>query len=722
MEPSDPARARSTPIQGGTSSLSHRRIARIAWALLVAVLLLAGAPALSTFFLADDFFLFARTWAGDGPDLRPVLEDFTGPWQGRSGIPYWRPLASLGWVPDVLLFPANALASHALNLGVHLLVVLAAYRLARRLFPAAPSGFALLAAAVGAFGSTRAEPLGWVAGRIDLVPGALLLAGCARGIGWMRESPSGSIGGPLALLAAALLSKESGVVGPLVLVGFDLAAPGAARPTARARLYLSLAALWVAWLGARVMALGSIGGDIGPALLQPAALAGGLLQSLAASAFPFDPESFGSAAGGARLVAFALASAVVVAGGRGADARRIGGCLLAWVASALPAAPLPPSETLAGSRVLYVSGFAFALLLGAAGAAAFGEGGARARRGAVGVAMLALAAIGAVSLRLGLERWREAGRQARRALAFLQPRVSEGGERVAVGLYPEAAPGIQIFLVGGPARVEGIAPALLGPFARNRRAPLALDTFIRERDGAPFHSLREAGVRILGFGYAGEEVDWSPPAPAAPVRLEATEEGRREGARTLRLRGGAVDPRRYAALAFAVEGAEGLLVSTSVDWGRGPSAFRGRVRGGRLLVSFGSDLAWSIAGEPEALSVVLEGLPETATIGPAALEADLPELELVEPPGGADALRLPQPKGSVLPHRLVLLAPTFTRERFLAVGAASTLDAWSQRELRESARLLHGIEFAWFLEALEVPGERRSASARSRIRFARMGG
>ncbi|MCI0586837.1 MAG: hypothetical protein L0323_08370, partial [Planctomycetes bacterium] len=335
--------------------------------------------------------------------------------------------------------------------------------------------------------------------------------------------------------------------------------------------------------------------------------------------------------------------------------------------------------------------------------------GSRARRRLVAVAMAALAGIGAVSLRLGLERWRAAGEHARRALAFLQPRVSEGGGRVAVGLYPEAEPGIQIFLEGGAARVEGIAPALVGPFARNRRAPLALNTLIAERDGAPFHALRAGGVRLVGSGPAGEEYDWTPPGPAAPVRLEATEEGSKEGARSLRLRGGPVDPRRYAVLALAVDGAEGLLLSTTVDWGRGPSMFRGRVRRGRLLVSIGSDLAWSIAGEPQALSVVLEGLPKQATIGPAALEADLPELELVEPPGDADALRLPQPEGSALPHRLVLLAPTFTRERFLAVGAASTLDAWSQRELRESARLLHGIEFAWFLEALEVPGERRSA-------------
>ncbi|MCI0589732.1 MAG: hypothetical protein L0323_23185, partial [Planctomycetes bacterium] len=406
MEPSDPARARSTPIQGGTSSLSHRRSARIGWALLVGALLLAGAPALSTFFLADDFFLFARTWAGDGPDLRPVLEDFTGPWQGRSGIPYWRPLASLGWVPDVLLFPANALASHALNLAAHFLTVLAAYRLARRLFPAAPPGFALLAAAVGAFGSTRAEPLGWVAGRVDLVPGALLLAGCARAIGWMRESPSGTIGGPLALLAAALLWKESGVVGPLVLLGFDLAAPGTARRNARARLYLSLAALWVAWLGARVLALGSLGGDVGGALLQSARLASGLLRSLATSAFPFDPESLGSLAGGARLASFALACIVVASARRGAGRAPIAGCLLAWVASTLPAAPVPPIAGLGGSPVLYVPGFAFALLLGAAGASAFG--GSRARRRLVAVAMAALAGIGAVSLRLGLERWRAA--------------------------------------------------------------------------------------------------------------------------------------------------------------------------------------------------------------------------------------------------------------------------------------------------------------------------
>ncbi|MGH7151353.1 MAG: hypothetical protein ACREIU_11680 [Planctomycetota bacterium] len=702
--------------------MNRRRSPFWAWLPLVGALLVAGAPALRTYFLADDFFLFARTWKGEGADLRPVLEDFTGPWQGRSGVPYWRPLASLGWVPDALRFPADPLASHALNLTVHVLAVLAAYRLARRLFPAAPPGVAVLAAAVGAFGSTRAEPLGWVAGRVDLVPAALLLGGCARAIGWMREARCGSIAGPLALLAAALLWKESGIVGPLVLLGFDLAAPGSTRPGARSRLYLSLAALWVAYLGARVRVLGSLGGDVGAALLQPAVLAPGLLRSLAASAFPFDPEALGSASGSARLATFALACLVVVIPWRATSPNRIAGCLLAWVASALPAAPVPTTETLAGSRVLYLPGFAFALLLGVAGAPAFGEGGGRARRAVVGVAMVALAGIGAVSLRLGLDRWREAGELARRALEFLQPKVAGGEARVAVGLYPAGTPGIQVFLSGGPARVEGISPALVGPFARNRRAPLALGVFVGERDGAPFHALRQAGVRLVGFGHAGEEYDWIPPDPGVPVPLEATEEANRGGARTFRLRGGPVDPRRYAALAFAVGGAEGLLVSTTLDGGLGPSSFLGRVRRGRLHVPIGSDLAWWIAGETKELSAVLEGLPAAATIGRADLEADLPELELVAPPGHADALRLPQPEGSTVPHRLVLMAPTFTRERFLAPGAAAMFDVWSQRELRELGRALHGVEFAWFLEALEAPEGRRSASARSRIRFARMGG
>ena len=88
-------------------------------ALLVALLLLVAAPALGTYFLADDFFLFGRTWSEGKADLGPVLEDLGRPWQGLSAVPYWRPLASAAFALDNLLFPGRAGASHAFNLLLH---------------------------------------------------------------------------------------------------------------------------------------------------------------------------------------------------------------------------------------------------------------------------------------------------------------------------------------------------------------------------------------------------------------------------------------------------------------------------------------------------------------------------------------------------------------------------------------------------------------------------
>ncbi|HET6202418.1 MAG TPA: hypothetical protein VFI25_06415 [Planctomycetota bacterium] len=701
------------------------RGARAAACALVAALLVVGWPALRTGFLGDDFFVLARTWREGKPDLRPVLEDVTGPWQGREGIPYWRPLASAVYVPDTLLFPANAGASHALNLLVHALATLATALLARRLLPEGGACAPLLAAAVGAFGSTRAELLGWASCRLDLCTTALFLAACALALRSLREGLAPRIPLSLGLFGAALLCKEWGIVAPLVLLGLDLATPGSARPGARARLYGGLAATIGAYLGARLLALGSLAGGSAP-LLRPGPIVKGLLRALSTAAFPFDPLTLGSAAGAGRLALFLLAVLAVAAAAstRAVPTRAVFGTLLAWIAVTLPAAPIAPGETLAGSRVLHVSGFFFALVLATACAPAVGRTAPRATRFAARAFLFAFVAVGAVSLRLALERWREAGDLGRRALEFIAPRVAENGPPAVVAAYPAGLPGVPIFLAGGVARTEGIAPALVGPFARNRRAPLALSTFLRHGDGAPHHALRAAGFRFVGFGYAGEEIDWTPPAPASPAALEVASGGASGGPRrTVLLRAGPIDARLYAGLSLTIRGAEGARVAAEIDWGRGPSNFVGRVRGGRLVLPIGSDLAWWIAGEVRGLRVALEGLPEEAVVSGATLLPELPELGLPEE-AGSDPFAVAPPAADERPLRLVLLAPTFTRELFFDRPADEppALDAWSRRQLREDARLLHGLRFAWFLEALEEPGDRRSAAARSRIRFVRLEG
>lgn len=131
---------------------------------------------------------------------------------------YYRPLFLLSLAVDRALFGLSASGAHAVSLGWHLLAVWALHALLGRLL--APDR-ALLGATLFALHPVQSEVLALVAARNDSMAAAMTL-----GALWLLVDPPvrparAALAGLLAL--GALLSKESAVLAPGLLLALDLA-------------------------------------------------------------------------------------------------------------------------------------------------------------------------------------------------------------------------------------------------------------------------------------------------------------------------------------------------------------------------------------------------------------------------------------------------------------------------------------------------------------------
>jgi tetratricopeptide (TPR) repeat protein len=164
-------------------------------------------------FVWDDFDLVA-----DNPYLRQP----TTPWRAfgsdfwelsqgehRSGM--YRPLVTLSYWAELRLFGRSAAPFHATNLLLHFGVCVLVLALARRL--GAPPWAAVLGAALFALHPAQAEAVAAIASRTDLIATLLLLGALLL---WLR--PGRGRVAALPLLLAAMLAKESALVGPVLVV------------------------------------------------------------------------------------------------------------------------------------------------------------------------------------------------------------------------------------------------------------------------------------------------------------------------------------------------------------------------------------------------------------------------------------------------------------------------------------------------------------------------
>lgn len=235
----------------------------VALIVLAVVALAAGWPLISGGrFQSDDFQLMRNlrsrgplaVWFRNDEFFRPAttLDLFV---EGRLG----------GWTPSPL---------HASNLVLHVLASWAVFLIAR-----ARAGSSLRGAWIGALAfcvlPAHAEPVGWISGRTDLLAAALGLLAIALLLGTAKGGRGAQFGLGAFCLAAALLSKESAAILPLVIALMFLRREQPVVLVERWRIGLATAATLLLYLGVRAILLGRVVGgyaEQGPLHVRPAAL------------------------------------------------------------------------------------------------------------------------------------------------------------------------------------------------------------------------------------------------------------------------------------------------------------------------------------------------------------------------------------------------------------------------------------------------------------------
>lgn len=142
-------------------------------------------------------------------------------------LDFYRPVASLTHWLDFRLFGEDPVAAHFTSIAWLVASVVLVHRvLSRFIAPRSPA--LLLSVAVFAFDDSHALNVHWLANRSDVVGGVFCLAAF---IGWLRLREGARFGHLLLFggFVAALLSKESSVVFPAVVLAHELILPD--RPT-----------------------------------------------------------------------------------------------------------------------------------------------------------------------------------------------------------------------------------------------------------------------------------------------------------------------------------------------------------------------------------------------------------------------------------------------------------------------------------------------------------
>ncbi len=237
------------------------RLRRYALPALLALVVVLYLPVLGTGLLADDHyhrFLVERMPADfgktlnlfglvRGPEEVEVLRKHgILPWWTSDGlrIDFFRPVPSLGHALDYALFGDHPWVAHLHSLLVYLGLVAAVSALYRRF---TSFGVALLATAIFAVDDAHALCVSWIANRADLIGALFLVLGLLR---WLEFRARGRArDGALAalLFALAVLSKESSVVFPAVLLLHAVCFRAPRPPRVGIVVAFVAVALYVAW-------------------------------------------------------------------------------------------------------------------------------------------------------------------------------------------------------------------------------------------------------------------------------------------------------------------------------------------------------------------------------------------------------------------------------------------------------------------------------------------
>ena len=146
--------------------------------------------------------------------IEPLAALFTRP--AVDG--FYRPLGFVSLWLDNLVFGLRSWGYHVQGIALHLLNVVLAYRLFRRLnFSARTSAWT---AALFAVASVSVEPVVWPAARFDVLATAFVMAALASSLDYLRAPEGGRthLAGAAAFTALGILSKEIAYTVPIVVL------------------------------------------------------------------------------------------------------------------------------------------------------------------------------------------------------------------------------------------------------------------------------------------------------------------------------------------------------------------------------------------------------------------------------------------------------------------------------------------------------------------------
>lgn len=184
---------------------------------------------------------------------------------------YYRPLFLLWLLLNFKLFALHPAAWHLATLGLHLVVTWQVYRLAIRLLRTQRA--ALVAALLFGLHPVHVEAVAWVSGATEPLAAVFILASLLSYIGFrQRESRTGYWAAHL-WFALGLLTKETAVLVPVLIVAFDVlvrveGAPGFVQRTiASIRRVAPMAGTVGLYLVARYHALAALSHRVAPVSL-----------------------------------------------------------------------------------------------------------------------------------------------------------------------------------------------------------------------------------------------------------------------------------------------------------------------------------------------------------------------------------------------------------------------------------------------------------------------
>lgn len=210
---------------------------------LLALTLLAYSPTLDSYFLADDFSLFADPLGGGRRNLLLTHSE------------YMRPIPRLSMRVDFLLWGRNTVPAHIVNLVLHLASTLMLGILAWRL--SASRGAAWATAILFALHPIHVGAVSWLSGRFDLFCSAFLLGSLLKYGDYATSGSRTALGSSLLLFVCALFSKELAISFPLVVALYELVRSRGKSPYRWKALvpYVAAAGLYLA---VRFLALGGV--------------------------------------------------------------------------------------------------------------------------------------------------------------------------------------------------------------------------------------------------------------------------------------------------------------------------------------------------------------------------------------------------------------------------------------------------------------------------------